>query len=174
MLTDKLVISVADVSDAEMLTELSVKTFRDTFDPHNRKEDMDKYVAEEMNIGKLSAELLDAGNVFFLAVYEGVTIGYAKMRALIRPEELEKNNPVEIERIYVSKDFHGKKIGDALMNHCVEYAKSKQYDMIWLGVWEQNYKAVSFYKRWGFELFGSHPFILGDDHQTDVLMKKVL
>ena len=50
MLPDKVIITIATAQDATMLTELSITTFRDAFGPHNRKEDMDKYVAEEMNV----------------------------------------------------------------------------------------------------------------------------
>jgi len=60
------------------------------------------------------------------------------------------------------------------MQYCLKYAIDTQHDVIWLGVWEHNHNAVHFYKQWGFEIFGAHPFILGDDKQTDVLMKKQL
>jgi ribosomal protein S18 acetylase RimI-like enzyme len=96
------------------------------------------------------------------------------MRTTYTPEELKDRRPIEIERIYVLQQYHDKKAGAALMAHCMEYATNNGYNTIWLGVWEHNHRAISFYKRWGFELFGSHPFILGDDHQTDVLMKKEL
>jgi ribosomal protein S18 acetylase RimI-like enzyme len=47
-------------------------------------------------------------------------------------------------------------------------------DNIWLGVWEHNHQAIKFYTTWGFEKFGDHLFLLGDDPQTDWLMKKEL
>ena len=122
----------------------------------------------------MTEELNDKNNLFFLATYGGVTIGYAKMRAIHHPEELITKNPIEIERIYVLQAYHDKHVGAALMKHCMDHASHSGYDTIWLGVWENNHRAVNFYKKWGFELFGSHPFILGDDHQTDVLMKKEL
>ena len=174
MLTDKLMITNAGIADAGILRELSVKTFCDTFSADNRKEDMDKYVAEEMSHEKLAAELADTANLFFLAWYDGKLAGYAKLRATKIPEELSNYSPMELERIYVLAAYQDKKVGAAMMSHCIEYAISQKHDVIWLGVWEHNYKAVNFYKRWGFELFGSHDFVLGDDVQTDVLMKKML
>jgi ribosomal protein S18 acetylase RimI-like enzyme len=41
----------------------------------------------------------------------------------------------------------------------------------WLGVWEDNHRAIRFYEKNGFEKFDSHPFILGESKQTDLLMK---
>jgi len=174
MADNGLIITVADVGDAEVLTSLSVTTFLETFLLDNKKEDMDKYIAEEMNIARLTDELKDPENVFFLAKYRDAFVAYAKMRAVKVPTELKDQNPVELERIYVLRQYHAQKVGAALMHHCLDHARSKHYNTMWLGVWEHNYKAVNFYKKWGFEFFGSHIFRLGDDDQTDMLMKKPL
>lgn len=169
---ENLVISVASVADAEVLTTLGITTFLQAFAKDNKKEDMDKYIAEEMNQGKIEEELKDESNVFFLLRYENQPAGYAKMRTIKKPEALKLHNPIEIERIYVLEQYYDKKIGAALMMHCLAHAMAGQHDVVWLGVWEQNHRAVNFYKRWGFDFFGSHSFKLGDDIQTDVLMKK--
>ena len=175
MVSERLIIKRANRDDATQLTELSACTFQDTFGaPVNKQEDVDRYVADEMNIEKLTNELSDNANRFFLAYYDDLLIGYVKMRATIVPPELEQYHPIEIERLYVLKEYHDKKAGATLMKFCLDYASSNAYDMVWLGVWEHNYKALNFYKDFGFELFGSHPFVLGDDVQTDVLMRMAL
>ncbi len=171
---NKCVITKGVVNDAQALTDLSITTFRDTFGAQNKKADMDKYIADEMNLGKLTAELNDSNNIFFLARCNELIAGYAKLRVNKEPVELINYNALEIERIYVLQKCLGKKIGAALMQHCLNYAKAGQHDVVWLGVWEHNDRAVAFYKRFGFELFGSHEFRLGDDIQTDVLMMKKL
>jgi len=172
--TDKLLITRADIKDAELLTQLSITTFRDAFGPVNRQEDMDKYIADEMNLERLTAELGDEDNLFFLAWHNEIPVGYAKLRTAKTPEELKNRNPVEIERLYVQQAYQSKKVGAVIMSHCIDYAKSQKYDTIWLGVWEHNNRAIKFYKEWDFELFGAHSFVLGNDEQTDVLMKKIL
>ena len=174
MRSDNLVITIATPKDAALLTALSIDTFCETFAPYNKKEDMDKYISEEMNLTRITEELNDDNNIFFLASDNGIPIGYAKVRGTKIPEALKNNSPLEIERIYVLQKNQDMKTGSALMQHCIDYALSKQYNVIWLGVWEHNLKAIDFYKRWGFALFGSHLFRLGDDDQTDVLMKKKL
>lgn len=172
-MADHIVITRATVTDAKILTQLSVATFRDTFGLQNRKEDMDKYLAEVMSLEKLTEELEDEGNYFFLAWYNGRPAGYTKMRANREPDIIAVN-PIELERIYVLEQFQGRKTGAALMQHCIDLATSNKHDVLWLGVWELNHKAINFYKQWGFELCGAHPFLLGDDLQTDVLMRKLL
>jgi ribosomal protein S18 acetylase RimI-like enzyme len=97
-------------------------------------------------------------------------IGYAKMRVnLVENPDMKS---LEIERIYISKDYHGQKYGAMLMQKCIDVAIENNYESIWLGVWEHNPKAINFYQKWGFEIFGEHIFQLGDDAQTDFLMKK--
>ena len=170
----KLTITVATVQDAALLTELSVTTFCDTFAKDNKAEDMDRYVAEEVNIEKLSAELSERDNIFFIARYDLLPVGYAKIRNCKIPEELQAQKPIELERLYVLHAYQDKKVGAAIMQRCLEHAIKNNHDVMWLGVWEHNYRALTFYKKWGFELFGSHDFVLGSDVQTDVLMKKEL
>ncbi|MGZ3867413.1 MAG: GNAT family N-acetyltransferase, partial [Bacteroidia bacterium] len=78
---------------------------------------------------------------------------------------------IEIERIYVQKKHHDKKAGYAIMQKCIEFAKEKKFEVIWLGVWEKNERALKFYEKVGFEKFGTHNFQLGDDAQNDYLVK---
>jgi len=174
MLPKDITITTATIKDAPALTALGIETFCETFAKDNRKEDMDKYIAEEMNQARITEELNDKSNLFFLAYSNGTLTGYAKVCSRKKPDAPEGNAPLEIERIYVRKEHQGTKTGAALMQQCIDYASSHEHDVIWLGVWEQNFKAVNFYKQWGFEFCGSHPFRLGDDIQTDVLMKKKL
>ncbi|MEY4459269.1 MAG: hypothetical protein RIT38_474, partial [Bacteroidota bacterium] len=85
--------------------------------------------------------------------------------------ELKDNTALEIERIYVAKAFHGKKIGQLLYDKAIEVAKVKMVEYIWLGVWEENHRAINFYTKNGFVAFDKHIFVLGEDAQTDIMMK---
>lgn len=170
----QLTITVAQISDAVLITQLGITTFWETFADQNSKEDMDKYVADEMNIGKLTAEIADTGNTFLLAYYNDTPIGYAKLRSGKIPEQLSDRNPMELERLYVLAEYHNRKVGATLMEYCITLARNCGHDVLWLGVWEHNYRALQFYERWGFSIFDSHIFTLGTDDQTDVLMMKEL
>jgi ribosomal protein S18 acetylase RimI-like enzyme len=165
------VISRATLTDVKMLHQLSVRTFADAFGSQNRKEDMDQYLGTAMGIEQLTRELGDTENYFFLAWHKGRLAGYTKIRANGEPDIIAEK-PLEIERIYVLEEFQGKGIGASLMQHCLNHAAAGAYDVVWLGVWELNYKAVNFYKQWQFAICGSHPFLLGADKQTDMLMRR--
>ncbi len=173
-MTGKIHIREAGVADAHVITTLGITTFTETFAADNKKEDMDKYLREEMSLECLAAELADKSNTFYLAFYDGAEAGFAKVRATKISPQLAGQNALEIERLYVLQQHHGHKIGAALMGQCLQHAGELGCSTAWLGVWEHNRKAIAFYQRWGFEPFGSHIFRLGDDEQTDMLMKKAL
>lgn len=169
---DHLSIHTADVSAAELIAAISVTTFTQTFADSNSKEDMDKYLAQEMNVDKIKCELQDPDSTFFLAWDDATLAGFAKVNSDVKADAPLSASPLEIERLYVLNAYHGKKVGAALMNHCLAFAHRNHHSTIWLGVWEHNHKAIAFYKKWGYEPFGTHIFRLGTDDQTDILMKK--
>ncbi|MEO8147066.1 MAG: GNAT family N-acetyltransferase [Bacteroidia bacterium] len=167
-------IQPAVLSDINRLKEISEKTFYETFAAQNTKENMEKYISATFNLNQVSAELNDSQNKFFLALLNNQLAGYVKLHTGQPPEHLKNKKTIEIERIYVSKKYHNMKVGASLMSHSIQYAAANKFDIIWLGVWEYNPRAIKFYERWDFEKFGTHIFILGDDPQTDVLMLKEL
>ena len=169
-----LIIRPANAADAVPIATLSRQTFYDTFSVYNSQEDMDKFMNESFSIEKLVAEVDAAGNTFIVAVLENELVGYAKITESENPAALGKLDGIEISRIYAAKNVIGLGIGKALMEECLRTAISKNKQCIWLGVWEHNTRAISFYQKFGFEKFGEHAFVLGNDVQTDWLMKKNL
>ncbi|WP_317224547.1 GNAT family N-acetyltransferase [Chryseobacterium aahli] len=135
---------------------------------------MAQYIAKGFTIEKLTAELQNKNSEFFFALLDEEVIGYLKVNFGDAQTELQDKNSLEIERIYVSKDFHGKKVGQILYDKALEIAQNKNLQYVWLGVWEENIRAVQFYKKNGFVEFDKHIFKFGDEEQTDLMMKKEL
>jgi ribosomal protein S18 acetylase RimI-like enzyme len=161
-------------ADAALIADLSRQTFYDAFAAENTAADMDKCMNETFTREKLMAEVGAAGSTFLLASFGEEVVGYARLRETGNPLLLENGVALEIARIYAMQKSIGKGIGSALMQRCIDIGREKNFRVIWLGVWENNQKAITFYTKWGFEKFGEHTFMLGDDLQTDWLMKKVL
>jgi ribosomal protein S18 acetylase RimI-like enzyme len=101
-------------------------------------------------------------------------IGYLKINFGSAQTEPQEDKALEIERIYVVHHFHGKKIGQLLFEKAIQIAQQKKVTFVWLGVWEENHRAIQFYTKNGFEAFDKHIFVLGDDEQTDIMMKLTL
>ncbi len=162
------------VNDADVLQHLCIDTFAETYTAYNTPENMQLYNETYFGKEQLQNEIIDKQNYFFIALADNEPAGYTKMRTTDEPPELKRRMHIEIERIYVLQKFQKQKIGLHLMNQCIETAMQHGFDVIWLGVWEQNTKAINFYTRRGFSIFGTHIFTLGTDPQTDWLMKMEL
>jgi ribosomal protein S18 acetylase RimI-like enzyme len=162
----------ATKEDAALIAEMSRRTFHDSFAAQNTKEDMDKFMNEQFSNDALVKEVGEDENIFLLALFNNETAGYVKMREGEKRPEFENIPAIEIARIYAVQHSIGKGVGTALMEKCIDVAKEMNRQIIWLGVWEHNRRAIDFYTRWGFEKFGEHDFVLGNDVQRDWLMKK--
>jgi ribosomal protein S18 acetylase RimI-like enzyme len=122
----------------------------------------------------IETEMKQPGTVFFVAQDGRKAVGYAKMKMSKTPANLVDPAALEIERLYVLKEYVGKRVGYILMQTCLAMAKKNGCQTLWLGVWENNARAISFYEKNGFVKFSHHTFMLGNDAQTDWLMKKEL
>ncbi len=169
-----LFIRTADEDDAELIADLSRRTFFETFAVQNTKENMKKFMEEQFSREQLMEQVSEPGNIFLLAFMDDQPAGYARLKESENPAALGNVNSLEISRIYVVNTAIGTGIGKAMMNECIQFAIDRKKEVIWLGVWEHNTRAISFYKKFGFSKFATHVFMLGDDPQTDWLMKKEL
>lgn len=160
-----------NIDDLETLRNLSIQTFKETFEEVNTEEDMQKYLDENMSIEKLKSELENPNSEFYFAENNDEILGYLKLNFKDAQTEKLEENHFEIERIYVLKTFLGQKIGQILFDKAIEIGREKNLEYVWLGVWEENHRAIRFYGKNGFEIFGKHDFVLGEDVQTDLLMK---
>lgn len=157
--------------DLDQLQKISRQTFSETFSAKNSAEDMKKYLEEELAVEKLTAELSDQNSEFYFATIDNRVVGYLKVNSGLAQTELKDDGGLEIERIYVLKEYHGKRVGQLLYDHAIQMARQMKVDYVWLGVWEENLRAITFYKKNGFVEFDKHVFKLGDDEQTDIMMK---
>lgn len=162
----------ANLVDLAALQAIGRKTFAETFAAKNSTENLAAYLKEGFSEEKLRAELKNENSQFYFAEKEGEILGYLKVNFAEAQTEAQDPNALEIERIYVLKVYHGAEVGRKLFEHALEIARNRKAPYLWLGVWEENPRAIRFYQKQGFFEFGQHIFQLGDDAQRDVLMKK--
>ncbi|MBG6111053.1 ribosomal protein S18 acetylase RimI-like enzyme [Flavobacterium sp. CG_9.10] len=167
----KIEIKKASISDLKALQIISIQTFSETFAEVNTPENIENYNKESFSEVHLTSELNNPNSQFFIAYSDSEPIGYLKINSGKAQTEAISDHALEIHRIYVSQSFHGKKVGQLLLDKVIEIAQQSAVDYIWLGVWEENHRALRFYTKNGFFKFDTHVFILGDDKQTDLLMK---
>ncbi|HEX7828179.1 MAG TPA: GNAT family N-acetyltransferase [Thermoanaerobaculia bacterium] len=159
-------IRTAKLSEAAPLAELAERTFRDAFAAQNTAEDMDAYIARTYGVEHQRRELQDPKITTFVVENDGALIAFAQIK--------HSESDVELARIYVDRNFHGKGIAQDLMQAVFDVARNANVQSVWLGVWEHNPRAIAFYEKCGFRITGKHPFLLGSDLQTDLVMTRDL
>lgn len=156
------------------LMRLSRQTFSEAFAAVNEDRHMTAYMDEAYSAKKLGEELENPDSRFFFVYDGGEPLAYLKLNFNQAQSDIRDPESMEIERIYVLQAHLGKGIGKIMMNEALAVAKKSGVRYVWLGVWEHNERALAFYKKHGFELFGDHVFWLGEDRQIDLLMRKFL
>lgn len=159
------------LNDIGALQKIGRRTFQETFSSVNTEENMTQYLKEGFSQEKLTAEVNNPHSEFYFAMWSNTVIGYLKLNFGSSQTELKDAQALEIERIYVLQEFHGQKVGQSLYEKAMETATQAGVDYVWLGVWEENHRAIRFYTRNGFVEFDKHIFRLGEDEQTDIMMK---
>lgn len=165
---DTIHLQKVNANEVAELQKISRKTFFETFSESNSESDMEKYLQENLSIETLSEELNQNQSEFYFALREEEVIAYLKLNFD------SKYGGVEIQRIYVLKEYHGKQVAQMLYDKALEVAEKRNAPHMWLGVWEENPRAIRFYEKNGFIAVDKHSFRLGDDEQTDIIMKKLL
>ena len=166
-------VSIREVEllDIELLRDLSIKTFVDTFSAYNTEQNMNNYIHTAFAKEKLEEELQEPSSTFYFIYVDSELAGYLKLNQGTSQTELKEESSLEIERIYVLGKFQGKGIGQLLFEKALAVGRQRGVGFIWLGVWEKNLRAIEFYKKNGFLPFDTHVFMLGDDKQLDLMMK---
>jgi len=162
------------ISDLTLLIDIAKTTFIDAFESSNNPEDFKAYMTSAFNKKQIKRELLNSNCAFYLAYVDDTLVGYFKLNEKEAQQEIFSDSSIELERIYVLEAFQKQQIGKQLLFKAVEIAKSKRVDFLWLGVWEHNSDAIRFYKKYGFTKFGTHPYYLGTDKQTDWLLRLIV
>jgi ribosomal protein S18 acetylase RimI-like enzyme len=167
-------IRIAVAADAEMLAEFARRTFYEAFAAMNSPENIGAYMSQNFTLQKFSAQLADPRATFLIAEIEATPVAFAKLYDGEVPDCVGGFAPVEIERFYVDSQFHGMGVAQTLMQACFDRARQSGRGTVYLGVWDNNHRAIAFYRKCGFDVVGSHAFQLGDETQNDLIMERRL
>lgn len=162
------------IGDLESLRNLSIQCFSETFGTENDQDDLKAYIENAFSFEQLTTCLNNPASDYYFFLENNMPIGYLKINEAPAQTELNDISAIEIERIYVLKGHHGAAAGRSLMEHAIKTAISRNKRYLFLGVWENNHRAIRFYEKHGFKVFDTHIFTIGTSQQTDYIMKKEL
>lgn len=167
-----MIIRPAEPGDAAALAELAERTFRDTFAAANTPEDMELHCRASYGEERQGQEIAEAAMRTLVADEGGVLAGFGQLRWGEAPECVGAARPAEIQRLYVDRPWHGKGLAQSLMAALLDLAREGGAEVVWLGVWGHNPRAIAFYRKLGFVVVGEHTFLLGSDRQRDLVMRR--
>ena len=164
------------IAEAPALSKMAKQTFYDTFTGTCTEEDMQAFLEQYYNLEQIRKELSNQDDYCFFAEINGEPVGYIRfMEDSSNFAEVNKWKSLELKRLYILKEYHGKGIAQKLMEFFIAFAEQYQYELVWLGVWEYNFRAQKFYSKYGFINSGhTHDFPIGDTPQTDIYLWRFL
>lgn len=168
-----LTIQKVNPDEIDELLKVAKTSFIEAFSAQNSKQAMQSYLEDNLTKNKFDQQLLNTNSEFFFAKIDSDYAGYLKLNKNEAQTEKGFENSLEIERIYVLQRFQGYRVGKALLAKSIESAKEQNLNKIWLGVWQQNHKAIRFYEKNAFTMIGQHEFKFGDELQIDVIMQLI-
>lgn len=161
----------ATPNDAAALGVLAAKTYTETFGYLYRPEDL----ACHLEAGCSEEFFKEAlkKDVVFVIRDRGQLIAYAKVGKVGLP--IVDCDPAarELHRIYIDTSYQHKGLGAMLMEEILSLDMMRQAPQIYLGVWENNFKAQRFYTRYGFRPIGEYQYMVGKHSDRDLIYARV-
>ncbi len=172
MLNDIEIVKVK-IEDAAILSALAKKTFYDTFTGTCTPTDMLHFLNFYYSVKVIEDEINTVGYHYYFAKNNNEIIGYLLFEENNEEFKSQYTKALELRRFYLLKEYQGKGAAQKMMDYFLNYALQNNYEIAFLGVWEYNYKAQNFYKKYGFAKSNhTHSFPVGDTPQLDVYMMK--
>ena len=166
----ELLYTLCTLNDINELMLISKRTFVEAFEKDNDPLDFNNYINKAFSHHALAGELQNVNSQFYFVHHEDMLVAYFKLNQGSAQTDVKSEDSIELERIYVLSNYQGKRLGEQILNHIKQIARQVNKKSLWLGVWEENKRAIQFYERQGFQKFGTHPYFIGTDKQTDWLM----
>ena len=160
----------ACVEDAEALAYLAERTFRETFATVDNSADMALYSEQNFGVEIQQQQIVDSNYAMLLAEAEGSLIAFAQVRLHAPKDCITADHPSELHRLYADKAWHGQGLAQKMMAEVLSTVATAGADQLWLGVWENNPRAIAFYRKCGFSAVGEHVFQFGNEAQRDLIM----
>lgn len=168
-------VRTGSVADAGRLAAFGHRVFADTFAADNDPTQLARYLDAAYAPAVQAEELADPAIATWLACdADDRLLGFAQVRRGAPPGCVTGPSPIELWRLYIDREWHGRGIAAALMTTVLDAATRDGAGTIWLGVWERNHRAQAFYGKQGFVPVGAHVFLFGTEEQTDQIWVRAL
>jgi GNAT superfamily N-acetyltransferase len=162
----------AGMEDADLLADISGRSFELTFGHLYREEDLQPFL-ERLNADGWRGELSDPRYQVRLAFEDETPTGFCKIGPLTLPVET-RAPAIELRQLYLLPEWHGAGIAQALMDWALGEARRRGAKEMYLSVFTENYRAQAFYRRYGFTFVKPYHVMVGEQADEDEIWKLIL
>ena len=162
----------ATAADLPAIDRVFRQSFSDTFAHLYRPQDLAAFLAQ-FTPGAWAEEFADPRYRFRVAEAGGEIVGFVKLGPAALPVETTKR-AIELRQIYVLKEHHGSGLAKELSEWAIDEARRQGFEELYLTVYVDNHRARRFYDRYGFEPAGRYDFMVGEQADEDIIMRKTL
>ena len=127
----KLVITA--VAQRIFLPEKTVQEFYDILDEEGELDDVDNY----------QKIYFDNYGLFLVVLDDEQLVGTGAIKKLT-------DNIAELKRIWLLEGYHGQKIGYQIVSRLLDFARTQNYEKVWLQTSLKQKRAIDFYTQFGF------------------------
>jgi len=131
-------------------TDLKIVSFKEKYAIYFRDlniEWLEKYFYVEKHdyevLENAKTYIIDNGGYIFFAIYNNNVVGTVAL--------MNEDEGFELSKMAVNAEFQGLKIGQQLMQHCIDFAKNKKLDKLILYSNKKLESAIYIYKKFGFQ-----------------------
>lgn len=154
----KLIIKEAGSGEADIIRRVGTLSYKEHFTEIWTNEGIETYLTSQFSSEKLSSDFTNNSTRYFISYFDNLPIGLLKVNLHKILPNSSKDYGLELEKIYLLKEFAGKGLGEILLQFVREFAIKNSEEIIWLDVLKTNTKAKSFYERYGFVVVGQLDF----------------
>ena len=176
-----LVIRNAVPSDSQALAEFAAETFPLACPPSTSAEAISSYIAVNFTVERMGEYVADADRTVLVAQQaDGHLVGYSMLVAgepgdADAAGAVSARPAVELSKFYTRVLAHGTGVvAGPLMAATLRAAAVRGAAGAWLGVNEENARAIRFYEKHGFAKVGRKRFRLGDRLEDDWVLERRL
>jgi ribosomal protein S18 acetylase RimI-like enzyme len=149
-----------------VLADISRRSFIESHGRSASKEDIDQFVNERYNHDEVAGELSDPANIYHMIYHNDQPAGFSKIIYNSSYKNIPQQNVTKLERIYLIKEFYGMNLGAELFDFNLQLSRDNNQAGMWLYVWIENERAISFYLKRGFKIVGSGDFRISPTHSN--------
>jgi ribosomal protein S18 acetylase RimI-like enzyme len=129
--------------DSEAIAHLGARTFASSFGYSLPASALQSYLETAYSTSSIAKDLMNPLIEIIVACSSnGKVVGFVQLtQGTVEPCVADVERPIELQRLYVDEKYHGGGIGRAVENEVERISRERGFRTMWLGVWEENFKA---------------------------------